>query len=73
MAPMLREAHRPQAPEIVYSSTLITILPIDVMTQIFISELRFHFMSDKVTSSPQAIDAHCFPWFLALIEKWEDF
>ena len=62
-----------QVPELVYSDSVIPILPIDVMSQIFIKEFRFHFMSDKTTSNPQAIGAHCFPWFLALVEKWEDF
>jgi hypothetical protein len=52
---------------------VITLLPIDVMAQIFVKEFRFHFMSDRTTSSPQGIGTHCFPWFLTLIEKWEDF
>jgi hypothetical protein len=62
-----------QVPEVLYSPNPVSLLPVDVMAQIFVKELRFHFMSDKATSSPQAIGAHCFPWFLALIEKWEDF
>jgi hypothetical protein len=62
-----------QAPEVLYSPSTITLLPVEVMSQIFIKEFRFHFLSDKPTSSPQVITAHCFPWFLALIEKWEDF
>ncbi|KAJ4292996.1 hypothetical protein N0V88_005660 [Collariella sp. IMI 366227] len=62
-----------QAPEVVYSPTTVSLLPMDVMAQIFVKEFRFHFMSDKPTSSPQVINAHCFPWFLALVEKWEDF
>ena len=62
-----------QAPEVLYSPTLIPILPIEVMSQIFVREFRFHFMSDKATSAPQAIGTHCLPWFIALVEKWEDF
>lgn len=62
-----------QVPEILYSSTPVSLLPVDVMAQIFVKEFRFHFLSDKATSSPQVIGAHCFPWFLSLIEKWEDF
>ncbi|KAH8880360.1 hypothetical protein GQ53DRAFT_891306 [Thozetella sp. PMI_491] len=62
-----------QVPEVLYSSTVVTLLPIDVMAQIFAKEFRFHFMSDKATSNPQAIGTHCFPWFLALVERWEDF
>jgi hypothetical protein len=65
-----------QTPEVLYSTApagTVTLLPLDVMAQIFVKEFRFHFMSDKPTSSPSVIGAHCFPWFLALIEKWEDF
>ncbi|KAK4203504.1 putative RAD50-interacting protein 1 [Triangularia verruculosa] len=62
-----------QVPEVLYSPDVVTLLPFDVMAQIFIKEFRFHFMSDKPTSAPQAIGAHCFPWFTALLEKWEDF
>lgn len=62
-----------QLPELIYSEAVITLLPIDVMTQIFVKEFRFHFMSDRATSNPQGIGTHCFPWFLALVEKWEDF
>ncbi|KAM6518194.1 hypothetical protein FSOLCH5_006966 [Fusarium solani] len=62
-----------QLPEIEYSKGLVSLLPFDTMTSIFVSEFRFHFLSDKATSSPQAFGTHCLPWFLALIEKWEDF
>ncbi|KAK4250015.1 RINT1-like protein [Corynascus novoguineensis] len=62
-----------QVPEVLYSPTTVGLLPVDVMAQIFVKEFRFHFLSDKPTSNPQLITAHCFPWFLALIEKWEDF
>lgn len=62
-----------QVPEVLYSPTTVSLLPVDVMAQIFVKEFRFHFLSDKPTSSPHVINAHCFPWFLALVEKWEDF
>lgn len=62
-----------QLPEVLYSPGTVSLLPLDVMAQIFVKEFRFHFMSDKPTSNPQVIGAHCFPWFLALVEKWEDF
>lgn len=62
-----------QMPEIVHSSTIVSLLPFDVMTAIFVAEFRFHFMSDKPTSNPQSIGTHCFPWFVTTIEKWEDF
>jgi hypothetical protein len=62
-----------QIPELCYSAGVVPLLPIDVMARIFVKEFRFHFMSDKMTSNPQTIGTHCLPWFLALIEKWEDF
>ncbi|OHF01245.1 RINT-1 family protein [Colletotrichum orchidophilum] len=62
-----------QIPEIILSKSLVSLLSFDVMSRIFISEFRFHFLSDKPTSKPDAIGSHCFPWFLATIEKWEDF
>ncbi|KAK7408276.1 hypothetical protein QQX98_009534 [Neonectria punicea] len=62
-----------QIPEVMYSSGLVTLLPIDVMAGIFVSEFRYHFLSDKPSSSPQAFGNHCLPWFLAHIEKWEPF
>lgn len=62
-----------QMPEIIHSSDVVSLLPFDVMAAIFIAEFRFHFLSDKPTSSPQSFGTHCFPWFLATIEKWQDF
>ncbi|EFY99657.1 RINT-1/TIP-1 family protein [Metarhizium robertsii] len=62
-----------QMPEITRSSSTLPLLPFNVMTAIFVAEFRFHFMSDKPTSNPQSIGTHCFPWFLTMIEKWEDF
>lgn len=62
-----------QMPEIILSPEVVSVLPFDVMSSIFVAEFRFHFMSDKPTSNPQSIGTHCFPWFLSTIEKWEDF
>lgn len=62
-----------QTPEVVHSQQVVSLLPIDVMSKIFIAEFRFHFLSDKPTSSPQSTGTHCFPWFLSTVEKWEDF
>ncbi|KAL1849380.1 hypothetical protein VTK73DRAFT_9890 [Phialemonium thermophilum] len=62
-----------QAPELSYAPGVVTLLPIDVMTDIFVKEFRFHFLSDRPTSNPQTIGTHCLPWLLSLIEKWEDF
>ncbi|CEJ91915.1 hypothetical protein VHEMI07598 [[Torrubiella] hemipterigena] len=62
-----------QMPEILHSSDIIPLLPVDVMAKIFVAEFRFHFLSDKPTSAPQSMGTHCFPWFLSTVEKWEDF
>lgn len=62
-----------QVPEVLYSNEPVVLLPIGVMTQIIATEFRFHFLSDKPTSEPQAVGTHCFPWVLMTIEKWEDF
>lgn len=62
-----------QVPEVLYTRGVVTLLPIDVMAHIFVKEFRFHFMSDRPTSSPQSMANHCFPWFVALVEKWEFF
>ncbi|KAL2268353.1 hypothetical protein VTJ83DRAFT_3199 [Remersonia thermophila] len=62
-----------QVPEVLGSPEPVTLLAVDVMAAIFVKEFRYHFLSDKPTSSPQGIAAHCFPWFLALLERWEGF
>lgn len=62
-----------QVPEVLYSTEPVVLLPIGVMSQIIATEFRFHFLSDKPTSDPQAVGTHCFPWVLMAIEKWEDF
>ncbi|KAK5995681.1 RAD50-interacting 1-like protein [Cladobotryum mycophilum] len=62
-----------QMPEIVHSTNAVTLLPIEVMAKMFIAEFQFHFLSEKPTSSPQSVGTHCFPWFLTIMEKWEDF
>jgi hypothetical protein len=62
-----------QKPEIAHTDKLVTLLPFEIMASIFVSEFRFHFLSDKPTSGPQAFGTHCLPWFIALVERWEDF
>ncbi|KAJ3504578.1 hypothetical protein NM208_g16316 [Fusarium decemcellulare] len=62
-----------QVPEILYNTRLESMLPFDTMASIFVTEFRFHFLSDKFTSNPQAFGTHCLPWFISLIERWEDF
>ena len=62
-----------QQPEVLLSTEPVSLLPLEAMAKIFASEFRFHFLSDKPTSDPQAIGTHCFPWFMMTVEKWEDF
>ncbi|KJZ76781.1 hypothetical protein HIM_03658 [Hirsutella minnesotensis 3608] len=62
-----------QFPEVVNSQSIVSLLPFDVMAKVLIAEFRFHFLSDKPTSSLQAVASHCFPWFLSTIDKWEGF
>lgn len=62
-----------QMPEIVHSTDVVILLPFEVMARMFVAEFRFHFLSDKPTSSPQSVGTHCFPWLLTTLEKWEDF
>ncbi|PTB69208.1 hypothetical protein BBK36DRAFT_1112557 [Trichoderma citrinoviride] len=62
-----------QMPEIVHSTDVVALLPFEVMAKMFVAEFRFHFLSDKPTSSPQSVGTHCFPWLLTTLEKWEDF
>ncbi len=62
-----------QRPEILHSPEVVPLLPVDVMAHIFTAEFRFHFLSDKPTSKAQSMGSHCFPWFLSIVEKWEDF
>lgn len=63
-----------QVPEVLDASgDVVALLPFEVMAKIFVSEFRYHFLSDKPTSKAEAIGTHCFPWFLATVEKWEDF
>lgn len=62
-----------QLPEMLHARDTTILLPIEIMSRIFVSEFRFHFLSDKKTSDPRAVASHCFPWFIALIEKWQNF
>lgn len=62
-----------QVPEVLYSTSIVTLLPVDVLAQNWIKEFRYHFMSDKPTSNPQVIGTQCFPWIMALLEEWDDF
>ncbi|KAL5614984.1 hypothetical protein BROUX41_005050 [Berkeleyomyces rouxiae] len=62
-----------QSTEILSAPQPVSLLPFEVMCKVFISEFEYHFMSDKPTSAAQSATTHCFPWFLATIEKWEDF
>lgn len=62
-----------QVPEVLYSSGVVTLLPMDVMAQNWIKEFRYHFMSDKETSNPKNIGTQCFPWIISQLEEWDDF
>lgn len=62
-----------QMPEIEHAPQVMVLLPFETMARIFVAEFRFHFLSDKPTSNPQSMGSHCFPWFFALVDKWEDF
>ncbi|PSR90900.1 RINT-1 family protein [Coniella lustricola] len=62
-----------QVPEILYSTQVITLLPMEVMAQNWVKEFRYHFMSDKETSNPRNIGSQCFPWVLTQLEEWDDF
>jgi len=62
-----------QLSEVQFSEQVVSLLPFDVMCAIFVSEFRYHFLSGRATSDPQAMTTHCFPWFMALIRKWEGF
>ena len=56
----------------VAANRVVTLLPLDAMAKPFIQEFRFHFLSDRPTSKPEALPA-CLRWFSGLISKWEDF
>ncbi|KAK8022638.1 hypothetical protein PG993_013405 [Apiospora rasikravindrae] len=62
-----------QVPEVLYSESLVNLLPIDVMARTFVQWFRFQFMGDNGTSAPAAFGTFCLPNFISLIDKWEDF
>ncbi|KAL8376756.1 hypothetical protein RB595_007737 [Gaeumannomyces hyphopodioides] len=62
-----------QIPEILYDSSVVPLLPVDVMAQIWIKEFRYHFLGDRPTANNRLIGQHCFPWVIRLVSTWEDF
>lgn len=62
-----------QVPEILYDSSVVPLLPVDVMAQIWVKEFRYHFLGDRPTANNLLIGQHCFPWVLRLVSTWEDF
>lgn len=62
-----------QVPEVLYSGSVLPLLPFEVMAKPFVQWFRFQFMSDNPTSSPQNFGTFCVPQFLSHLEKWEDF
>ncbi|KAK8013360.1 hypothetical protein PG991_008953 [Apiospora marii] len=62
-----------QVPEVLYSESLVNLLPVDVMARSFVQWFRFQFMGDNGTSAPAAFGTFCLPNFVSLVDKWEDF
>ncbi|KAI1807473.1 TIP-1 family-domain-containing protein [Daldinia bambusicola] len=62
-----------QAPEVLHSEKVVSLLPFEVMAKPFIQWFRFQFMGNNATSGPQSFGTFCVPQFLALIDKWEGF
>ncbi|KAI1170401.1 RINT-1 family protein [Nemania sp. FL0916] len=62
-----------QVPEVLYSESVVTLLPFEVMATPFAQWFRFQFMGNNATSTPQSFGTFCIPQFISLIEKWEAF
>ncbi|KAK8123832.1 hypothetical protein PG999_003750 [Apiospora kogelbergensis] len=62
-----------QVPEVMYSESLVNLLPVEVMAGTFVQWFRFQFMGDNGTSAPAAFGTFCLPNFVSLVDKWEDF
>ncbi|KAI1346029.1 RINT-1 family protein [Xylaria sp. FL0043] len=62
-----------QVPEVLYSETIVTLLPFEVMARPFAQWFRFQFMGNNATSTPQAFGTFCIPQFISLIDKWEGY
>ncbi|KAI0433177.1 RINT-1 family protein [Xylaria sp. FL1042] len=62
-----------QVPEVLYSETIVTLLPFEAMAKPFSQWFRFQFMGNNATSTPQAFGTFCIPQFISLIDKWEGF
>ncbi|KAI0813894.1 RINT-1 family protein [Xylaria sp. FL0064] len=62
-----------QVPEVLYSETIVTLLPFEVMARPFAQWFKFQFMGSNATSTPQAFGTFCIPQFISLIDKWEGF
>ncbi|KAI3325666.1 RINT-1 family protein [Xylariaceae sp. AK1471] len=62
-----------QVPEVLYSDSVVTLLPFEVMAKPFAQWFRFQFMGNNATSSPQSFGTFCIPQFISLIDKWEAF
>src|SRR5262249_1473202 len=63
-----------QAPELSPDGGgVATLLAMDAFVRQFVLEFRFHFLSDRPTSSSDAVGSHCLPWVVSLVERWEGF
>ncbi len=62
-----------QAPEVLYSDEIVTLLPFEVIVSPFVQWFRFQFIGENATSTPQSFGTFCIPQFLSLLDKWEQF
>ncbi|KAI0409272.1 RINT-1 family protein [Xylaria palmicola] len=62
-----------QVPEVLFSESVVTLLPFEVLAKPFVQWFRFQFMGNTATSTPQSFGTFCIPQFLSLIDKWEAF
>lgn len=62
-----------QVPEVLYSESVVALLPFEVMAMPFAQWFRFQFMGNSTTSTPQSFGTFCVPQFISLIDRWEGF
>lgn len=62
-----------QVPEVLYSESVVALLPFEVMAKPFAQWFRFQFMGNSTTSTPQSFGTFCVPQFISLIDRWEGF
>lgn len=62
-----------QVPEVLYSESVVALLPFEVMAKPFAQWFKFQFMGNSATSTPQSFGTFCLPQFISLIDRWEGF